>query len=148
MLEYNVRFGDPETQVVLPRLASDLGELLAAAARGQLRDEPRFVTDAAVTVVGAAKGCPGPGAHRRRHRGARRARRTVDGVTVYCAGVGADAQGRLVTAGGRVLAVAHATPRQIAARHRAYEAMGKIHWTGMQFLTDIATSPGQQGGSS
>jgi phosphoribosylamine--glycine ligase len=147
MLEYNVRFGDPETQVVLPRMASDLAELLAAAAHGELRDEPRFVDDAAVTVVCAAEGYPGPVRTGDVIDGLDAAR-AVDGVTVYCAGVSADADGRLVTAGGRVLAVTALAPTVAAARGRAYDAVGKIHWPGMQFRTDIAGSPDKHGGST
>ena len=58
VIEYNVRFGDPESQVVLPRLRTDLAELLAEAAAGDLRLEPEFVDDAAVTVVCAVDGYP------------------------------------------------------------------------------------------
>ena len=64
VLEYNVRFGDPETQVVLPRLTEDLTGLLAEAAAGRLRTEPRFAPDAAVCVVLAVGGLPGRAAHR------------------------------------------------------------------------------------
>jgi phosphoribosylamine---glycine ligase len=147
MLEYNVRFGDPETQVVLPRLASDLAEMLAEAAHGRLRHEPRFVADAAVTVVAAAEGYPGSVRTGDVIEGLDEAR-AVDGVTVYCAGVAADAAGSLVTAGGRVLAVTAVAPTVADARRRSYDAIGKIHWAGMQFRTDIAATAGQQGGSS
>ena len=139
MLEYNVRFGDPETQVVLPRLTSDLGELLAQAAAGELRDAPTFDDGAAVTVVCAAEGYP---------RDVRTgdviegldAASAVDGVSVFCAGVGADADGRLVTAGGRVLAVTGQGADLAIARRRAYEAVGHISWPGLQHRNDIAAS--------
>jgi phosphoribosylamine--glycine ligase len=137
MLEYNVRFGDPETQVVVPRLSSDLAELLADAAGGCLRTEPRFVDDPAVTVVCAAEGYPGALRPGDVIKGLDAARR-VEGVTVYCAGVAAGPDGALVTAGGRVLAVTAMGPTLRAARARAYEAVGAIHWPGLQFRTDIA----------
>jgi phosphoribosylamine--glycine ligase len=137
MLEYNVRFGDPETQVVLPRLSSDLAELLADAAGGCLRSEPRFVDDAAVTVVCAAEGYPGAVRSGDCIEGLDAARR-VEGVTVYCAGVATDATGALVTAGGRVLAVTAMGASVSEARARAYDAVRHIHWPGMQFRTDIA----------
>jgi len=138
MLEYNVRFGDPETQVVLPRLTSDLGELLAAAAAGALGADPTFDDGAAVTVVCAAEGYP-----RELRLGdpiqGLDAARAVDGVSVFCAGVGADPDGRLVTAGGRVLAVTGQGADLAEARERAYEAVGRIAWPGMHHRTDIAS---------
>ena len=106
MIEYNVRFGDPEAQVVLPRLTSDLAELLAAGRRRRAdRRPPTFTDDAAVTVVLASRGLPGVAPHRRRRStGSTRPTRST-ACTVFSAGVAADADGRLVTAGGRVLAV-------------------------------------------
>jgi phosphoribosylamine---glycine ligase len=139
LVEYNVRFGDPEAQVVLPRLATDLAELLAEAADGRITpaSEPRSVDDACVTIVLASEGYPaGP--------------RTGDvisglddasaspGAAVFCAGVARDDQGRLVTAGGRVLDVT-ATGATIAeARDRAYDAASRISWPGLHHRTDIA----------
>jgi phosphoribosylamine--glycine ligase len=137
VLEYNVRFGDPEAQVVLPRLHSDLAELLAEAASGSLRSTPRFSPGAAVTVVCASEGYPasprtGDVIHGLDDAAA------LDGVSVYCAGVGADDAGRLVTAGGRVLAVTGQAPDLAAARTRAYEAVSRLAWRGMQHRSDIA----------
>jgi phosphoribosylamine--glycine ligase len=137
LVEYNVRFGDPEAQVVLPRLATDLAELLAEAADGRITSEPRSVDDACVTVVLASEGYPaGP--------------RTGDviaglddavavpGAAVFCAGVARDDRGRLITAGGRVLDVT-ATGATIAeARDRAYSAASHITWPGLHHRTDIA----------
>jgi len=141
VLEYNVRFGDPETQVVLPRLTSDLGELLADAAAGSLGADPTFDDGAAVTVVCASEGYP---------RDLRLgdpiegldAACAVDGVSVFCAGVGADSDGRLVTAGGRVLTVTGQGPDLATARERAYAAVGHISWPGMHHRSDIASAAG------
>ena len=139
MLEYNVRFGDPETQVVLPRLTSDLGELLASAAAGDLSAPPTFDDGAAVTVVCAAEGYP---------RSVRSgdpiegldAAAAEPGVSIFCAGVDRDGAGRLVTAGGRVLAVTGQGPDLRTARRRAYAAVGHLHWPGLHHRTDIASA--------
>ena len=148
LLEYNVRFGDPEAQVVLPRLTTDLAELLAAAARGDLRraPAPAFGADACVTVVLASEGYPA-------------SPRTGDviggieaaealGVTVFAAGVGRDREGRLVTAGGRVLAVTGVGATVAAARDHAYAAAGCISWPGMHHRTDIALHSSQEAAST
>ena len=137
MLEYNVRFGDPETQVVLPRLSTDLADLLAEAAAGELRSEPGFVDEAAVTVVCASPGDPQAPQTGAVIEGLDRAR-AVDGVTIFSAGVASDAAGRLVTAGGRVLDVTAMGPDLATARARAYEAVGHLHWPGLHARSDIA----------
>ncbi len=137
VIEYNIRFGDPEAQVVLPRLSSDLAELLAEAASGSLRSEPEFVSDAAVTVVCATDGYP----HSPRLGdaiGGLDEARAVEGVTVFCAGVSAGDDDRLRTAGGRVLDVTGMGPDIATARDRAYEAVACLHWRGMQVRSDIA----------
>jgi phosphoribosylamine--glycine ligase len=139
VLEYNVRFGDPETQVVLPRLTSDLGELLAAAASGSLGAAPTFDERAAVTVVCAAEGYPRAVRTGDRIEGLEAAR-AVDGVSVFCAGVAAAPDGALVTSGGRVLAVTGQGIDLGVARDRAYEAVGHIHWPGMHHRDDIASA--------
>lgn len=139
LLEYNVRFGDPEAQVVLPRLDSDLAELLAAAAAGDLAaaPEPSFADEAAVCVVLASPGYPE----------APRTGGLIDGlddvvdlpgVTVFHAGVAADDDGRLVTAGGRVLNVVGTAATLAEARDRAYDAARRIRWPGIHLRTDIA----------
>ena len=137
LLEFNVRFGDPEAQVVLPRLESDLTDLLARAADGALTSAPSFAPDGAVTVACASEGYP-------------RSSRTgdvieglgemagLDGVTVYSAGVGRDDDGRYVTAGGRVLTVTGMAPSLGEARRLAYDGMGRISFPGMQYRHDIA----------
>jgi phosphoribosylamine--glycine ligase len=137
MLEYNVRFGDPEAQVVLPRLSCDLAALLLQAANGALVDEPTFVDDTAVTVVCAAEGYPGDVRRGDPIRGLDDAR-SVPGVQVFCAGVAAGPSGELVTAGGRVLAVTALAPTLSRARERAYQAVGHISWPGMQYRADLA----------
>jgi len=139
VLEYNVRFGDPETQVVLPRLTSDLGVLLAAAAGGDLAGIiPTFDDGAALAVVCASEGYPAAPRTGDQIDGLEAAS-AVDGVTVFAAGVTGD-RDRLVTAGGRVLAVTGQGPTVAEARMRAYEAVSRLFWPGMQHRTDIASS--------
>ena len=136
VLEYNVRFGDPETQVVVPRLSSDLVELLAQAAAGEISVTPTFVDDAFVTVVCAAEHYPAAPRIGDVIEGIDAAAAT--GAMVFCAGVAADADGRLVTAGGRVLAVTGSGTSIASARDVAYAAVDLISWPGMQRRTDIA----------
>jgi len=143
MLEYNVRFGDPETQVVLPRLTSDLGELLASAAAGQLGAEPTFDNGAAVTVVCAAEGYPRDLRTGDVIEGLDDAQ-AVAGVTVFCAGVGANTNGELITAGGRVLTVTGQGATLAEARQTAYDAVGKISWPGLHHRNDIASDAAAQ----
>ena len=144
LVEYNVRFGDPEAQVVLPRLSSDLVELLAAAADGAIGDHtPTFIDDAAVCVVGAAPGYP----EAPRKGAVVDALDAVAGwtdVVVFCAGVSRDTEGRLVTAGGRVLDVVGFGPTIAAARERAYEGVHRVGFAGMQFRNDIAATAAKE----
>jgi phosphoribosylamine--glycine ligase len=136
VLEYNVRFGDPEAQVVLPRLESSLVELLGQAADGHLRAAPVFAADTLLTVVCATEGYPASPRTGDPIEGLDDARR-VDGVTVYCAGVGRDDDGRLVTAGGRVLNVVGRGPDLAAARRCAAAGVAALSWPGMHHRTDI-----------
>src|SRR5204863_3313319 len=108
ILEYNVRFGDPETQVVLPRYDGDLVELLRQAAEGNLRSDPAFVDDAAVCVVLCAPGYPAAPTTGSPITGIEAAEER-EGVTVYHAGTKREG-GALVTAGGRVLNVVAMAP--------------------------------------
>jgi phosphoribosylamine---glycine ligase len=139
VIEYNVRFGDPETQVILPLLRSDLTELLTQAAGGALRDAPVFADDAAVCVVLASEGYPASPRTGDVIEGLDDAR-AMDGVRVFAAGVGADADGRLITAGGRVLNVVGVGDDVADARRRAYDAVSRIRWPGMHHRRDIARS--------
>lgn len=140
LVEYNVRFGDPEAQVVLPRLRTDLAELLAAAAAGDLSaaPPPAFVEDAFVTVVLASAGYPGRPRTGDPISGIAAARAT--GAVLYCGGVAADprAPDGLVTAGGRVLDVTGTGPTVAAARDHAYAAASLVSWPGEHHRTDIA----------
>jgi phosphoribosylamine--glycine ligase len=141
VLEYNVRFGDPEAQVVLPRLASSLTDLLAAAAAGDLSGvDPAFGPEAAACVVAASEGYPEAPTRQGSPIDGVGAANQLPGVTVFCAGVDTDASARLVTAGGRVLAVSALGPDLEVARDRAYEGMSHITFPGMQYRKDIAQS--------
>jgi phosphoribosylamine---glycine ligase len=136
LIEYNVRFGDPEAQVLMLRLKSDLLSALLAAADGVLNAfDVRWHDDAAITVVMAAKGYPGDYARGSEIRGLDTAR-AVEGVEIFHAGTARDGE-RLVATGGRVLNVA-ARGRTIAeARERAYAAVARIDWPGGFYRSDI-----------
>lgn len=137
MLEYNVRFGDPECQVVATRLQNDLGQILAEAAAGDLRTEPEYADDASVIVVCAAEGYP-----QNPRKGdvitGIEAASARDGVTVFCAGVARNDDGDLVTAGGRVLNVVGRGATISEARERAFAAVADIQFDGMHVRNDIA----------
>lgn len=140
IIEYNVRFGDPESQVVLPRMTSSLTELLASAAAGELVGEPTFDDGAAVTVIAAAEGYPAAPRNGDVIQGLDGAI-AVEGAAVFGAGVAADEGGNLVTAGGRVLNVCGFAEDLSHARHRAYTALAEISWPGMHHRDDIAANP-------
>ncbi|MBI2708271.1 MAG: phosphoribosylamine--glycine ligase [Actinobacteria bacterium] len=137
VLEHNVRFGDPEAQVVLPRVEGDLAAMLAEAAVGELASRPVFSPDACVTVVCASEGYPLSPRVGDAIEGLDEAR-GLPGVDVFCAGVGEGDGGRLVTAGGRVLAVTGRGPTLADARAAAYAAVERVRWPGMHHRTDIA----------
>jgi phosphoribosylamine---glycine ligase len=136
VLEYNARFGDPETQAVLPRLRSDLLELLEASTRagGLAGVEPEWSDDWAVSVVLASRGYPESSSSGDPIHGLD----DVDGAEVFHAGT-AERDGEIVTAGGRVLNVTAlgATPGE--ARDRAYAAAERIQFDGRQMRSDIAS---------
>ncbi|RAX20862.1 phosphoribosylamine--glycine ligase [Actinomyces sp. Z5] len=139
VVEFNVRFGDPETQAVLARLDSPLAELLLAAATGRLAEvpAPRWSEQAAVDVVLAAPGYPGTVTTGGLITGIPDAE-ALEGVHVLHAGTARDDDGNLIASGGRVLSVVALGETVADARARAYEAIGKIHLDGAQYRTDIA----------
>ncbi|HJP66396.1 MAG TPA: phosphoribosylamine--glycine ligase [Actinomycetota bacterium] len=137
VLEFNCRFGDPETQVVLPRLSSSLGELLLACVEGNLGDYRLVWTEAAcVGVVATSGGYPGSYQTGTAIAGLEDAAR-MEGVNVFHSGT-ALRDGRVVTAGGRVLTVTALGPTLEEARARAYAALDRISFDGMQHRKGIA----------
>jgi phosphoribosylamine--glycine ligase len=142
VIEFNARFGDPETQVVLARLRTSLGGLLYAAATGRLADqEPLAWRDvAAVTVVVAAAGYPGTPRSGDPISGLDEVR---DPAFVLHAGTGRDAQGRLLSTGGRVLSVTATGATLDEARRSAYRAVSHVRLAGSHHRTDIALDVSQ-----
>ena len=137
VVEFNCRFGDPETQAVVPRLESDLAELLLACVEGNLGYyKPRWSARRCVSVVCASGGYPGEHGTGVVIEGLDEAA-AVPGVEVFHAGT-ARRNGRVVTAGGRVLAVSALGGTLAEARERAYEVAGAIRFEGMHFRKDIA----------
>ena len=137
VLEFNARFGDPETQVVLPRLDGDLAEILLACAEGRLAEvELGWHEGWAVSVVLASGGYPGDYETGKPISGIEAAEALPD-VVVYHAGTARAEDGTLLTAGGRVLNVTALGHDFASARERAYEAAGLITFDGMFFRTDI-----------
>jgi len=160
LLEFNVRFGDPEAQAVLPRLAAPLAPVLLAAAHGTLasavdgegpgNSAMHVRDDASVAVVMAASGYPGAPRTGDPIEGIDAAR--ADGALVFH-GATALTEGGFVTAGGRVLTVVATGEDLDAARERAYEAAGRIRFAGMQQRRDSSglyrrrfVQPGVRGG--
>jgi phosphoribosylamine--glycine ligase len=140
VLEFNCRFGDPETQVLLPRMPFRVGTLLHACATGRLAYEAGHANvddGAAVTVVLTSDGYPGRFQTGLPITGVERAQE-LEGVIVFQAGTARDGDGRLVTAGGRVLAVTGTGATIAEARVRAYAGVDRIHFDGMGYRTDIA----------
>ncbi len=137
LLEYNARFGDPETQVVLPRLESDLAQVMLAVAEGRPQDiDLNWADKWAVTVVLASEGYPKAYEKGKVITGIDAAEGPGD-VTVFHAGTALDDAGNLITSGGRVLNVTAMGPTFEEARDRAYEACELIHFDGKQNRTDI-----------
>jgi phosphoribosylamine---glycine ligase len=135
VLEFNCRFGDPETEAILPRIESDLLPLLLGAATGELTGEVAFGDCAAVTVVLAGGDYPERSDSGTPIDGVEDAEAT--GALVFHAGT-ARQGGRLVTNGGRVLAVTATGDDVGSARSRAYEAASRISFAGMRYRRDIA----------
>jgi phosphoribosylamine--glycine ligase len=142
VLEFNCRFGDPETQVLLPRMPFRVGTLLLACATGRLAYEAGhagFDDGAAVTVVLASRGYPGTYPTGLPIRGVDAAE-AIEGVTVFHAGTARDDDGQLVTAGGRVLSITGTAATLAEAREHAYRGVAEIHFDGMHHRSDIAAS--------
>ncbi|MCZ6750624.1 MAG: phosphoribosylamine--glycine ligase [Acidobacteria bacterium] len=140
VLEYNVRFGDPETQPLLFRLRGDLAEALKSLAGGSLREDMlSWEPGASICVVAASGGYPGEYSTGKPITGLEEieAGAEADGAKVFHAGT-ARRDNELVTAGGRVLGITARGPDLKTATRKAYEAASKIHFEGMHFRRDIA----------
>jgi phosphoribosylamine--glycine ligase len=146
LVEYNVRFGDPEAEVVLPRITSGLGEALLAAARGETIPSVEVSNQSAITIILAAPGYPDSPERGLEITGIEEARAS-EGVSVFTAGV-AKRSGEsavsmrspyedLATDGGRVIAVTGMGDTPIDARRRAYRGVELIHFDGLQYRRDI-----------
>jgi phosphoribosylamine--glycine ligase len=136
-LEFNCRFGDPETQVILPLLESDLVDVVEACLDGRLAEmEVHWRAEAAATVVAASEGYPGSYPKGHEIRGVAEAE-ALPGVAVYQAGTRLADDGRLLTDGGRVLAVTGVGDDLPAALACAYDGIERIHFQGMHYRRDI-----------
>ena len=138
VLEFNCRFGDPETQPILMRMESDLVEAMEASIEGRVSDgDFKWSNDAAVCVVIASGGYPEGYEVGKRITGLSEAGK-ADGVKVFHAGTSRDQLGNFNTAGGRVLGITARAPDLSVAVERAYAAAQKIHFDGMHYRRDIA----------
>ncbi|MHC6177470.1 phosphoribosylamine--glycine ligase [Glutamicibacter sp. X7] len=139
VIEFNARFGDPETQAVLARLKTPLGGVLLAAAKGQLDDaeQLRWSPQTAVDVVIAAENYPDTPVKGSAIAGLDAAN-ALDGVHVMHAGTSINEEGDITVAGGRVLAVVGLGDDLAAAREKAYAGVAEISWPGAQSRSDIA----------
>jgi len=138
VLEYNVRFGDPECQVVIPRLASDLYVHCYEAARGRVETDIALADVACVGVCLAAEGYPPAPIRKGDLIGGIDAAGALEGVAVFHAATKSAGDGRITTSGGRVLTVTATGSGIAAARERAYEAAARISWPGLHYRRDIA----------
>lgn len=139
VLEYNVRFGDPETQSILARLESDLADICRQILANSLdADQIQWRGGCSATVILAAEGYPRSPRLGDRIRGLDKAG-MLENVNLFHSGTALDAEGEIVTAGGRVLGVTATGDDRKMAVERAYEAARLIHWPGMQFRTDIGS---------
>ncbi len=138
VLEYNVRFGDPETQVILPRMKSDIIPILNACIDGTLsRKKIEWTTRASVCVIAASEGYPGSYVKGKAIQGLNDVNEDHD-LQVFHAGTSMKNGGEIVTSGGRVLGVNALGGNIEEARTRAYDALGKIRFEGMHYRKDIA----------
>lgn len=137
VLEYNVRFGDPETQAILVRLESSLLDIFEAVALGRLQDVAvKWSKDASACIVLAARGYPARPQTGAQIVGLERAAKH-EHVIFFHAGTARDEAGRWITSGGRVLGVTATDARLDGALRRAYAAVEEIHWDGMHYRRDI-----------
>ncbi|MCH8474897.1 MAG: phosphoribosylamine--glycine ligase [Opitutales bacterium] len=144
VLEFNVRFGDPETQIILPRLETDLLTLLVACQQGRLAEVPLRVKDnTSLCVVLAAEGYPGS----YRKGDPIDLSQVPTGVTVYHAGTKENDEGQIVTAGGRVLGVCAEAETLEEASRKAYAACDQIHFSGKTLRRDIGAKQLRRQGS-
>jgi len=140
VLEFNCRFGDPETQAILPRMKSDLLPLLIATIEGGLENVAiEFDSRVAVTVILASGGYPGKYETGKSIAGLENAAPLED-VQIFHAGTKRQ-NGKTVTSGGRVLAITALGDSVAQARERAYAAVNQIHFGGCHFRRDIALHP-------
>jgi phosphoribosylamine--glycine ligase len=137
VLEYNVRFGDPEAQTSLVRLETDLVSIFEAVAHAGLSGVSiRWANEASACVVLAARGYPSRPETGARIEGLERAGEH-EGVEIFHAGTSRSPSGEWLTAGGRVLNVTATAPSLEGALARCYGAAGEIHWDGMHYRRDI-----------
>jgi phosphoribosylamine--glycine ligase len=137
VLEFNVRFGDPEAQPILARLDSDFFDLLKATAEGRLKEiKVSWKEEASVCVVISSKGYPGPYEKGKTIKGLDSFKKDKD-IVVFHAGTSMK-KGKIVTAGGRVLGVTALGKDIKTAKDNAYKAIEKIHFDGMHYRKDIA----------
>jgi len=138
-IEFNARFGDPETQVVLPRLETDLVDIFLATINGRLDQmDIRWSEQAAVCVVAASGGYPASYPKGIRIDGLDGSTAQSDNAIVFHAGTAIDANGQLVTNGGRVLGVTGLGKDIAEARANAYTQIDRIQFEGKHYRTDIA----------
>lgn len=134
IIEYNVRMGDPESQVVIPRIENDMVKLLNAVAKGTLQSESVQISEkTAVTIVLASEGYPGNYEKGKLISGLENSGTT----TSFHAGTKFDENQNILTNGGRVLAVTGMGDSLVGAMESAYKGVGKISWKGMQYRKDI-----------
>lgn len=138
VLEYNVRFGDPEAQAILVRLKSDLADIFEAVARGDGLSEQdvEWASDSSACVVLASRGYPAQPETGARIEGLERAAQH-EGVEIFHAGTARNAAGEWLTSGGRVLGVTATAATLDDALGRCYDSISEIHWDGMHYRRDI-----------
>ena len=141
LLEYNVRFGDPETQAILVRLETDLVSVLEAIRQERLRDvNVKWAAGASACVVAANRGYPGKYDTGGQIEGLEQFEKDEGPVRIFHAGTARAPNGKFIATGGRVLGVTAAAADLPAALELCYDGLARIHWPGMQFRRDIGRS--------